>query len=73
MTIQVTDSNAKEVMQQIVRDGQEDGFFICDVSDIVAKYYKWINVMPRVKPFYGKFFRNTIFIIIIIIITQCAL
>lgn len=61
MSIQVTNLNAKEVMQQIVKDGQEDGFFICDVSDIVAKYHKWVSVMPRVKPFYGEFLNNYYF------------
>lgn len=64
MSIQVTNLSAKEVMQKIVRDGQEDGFFICDISDIVEKYQKWVSVMPRVKPFYGEFLNNYIHILV---------
>lgn len=52
--IQVTDSKPIEIIQEIVENGQEDGFFLCNVSDIVEKLKKWKCAMPRVKPFYGK-------------------
>lgn len=53
--IEVTDLDSKDVMRQIVENGQEDGFFLCDVSDVVEKYQKWNRAMPRVTPFYGKY------------------
>lgn len=51
--IQVTDLKPTEVLQEIIANGQEDGF--CDVNDIVEKNEKWVCAIPRVKPFYGKF------------------
>ncbi|KAJ4440656.1 hypothetical protein ANN_08803 [Periplaneta americana] len=32
---------------------QEDPFYVCDVADIVRKHVQWMQLMPRVKPFYG--------------------
>lgn len=54
--VQVTDLKPTEVMKQFITNGQEDAFFLCNVSDIVEKLKKWKHAMPRVKPFYGKFF-----------------
>lgn len=54
--IQVTDSKPTEVMQKIIENGQEDGFYVCNVSDIIEKFQKWKYAMPRVKPYFGKFF-----------------
>lgn len=56
--IQVTDLQPTVVMQEIIKNGQEDGFFLCDVSDIIDKHNKWKCAIPRVKPFYGKFVCN---------------
>lgn len=58
--IQVTDLNSKDVVRQLVQNGQEDGFFLCDVSDIVEKFQKWNQAMPRIKPYYGKYAKNFI-------------
>lgn len=52
--IQVTDLSVQEVIQKIVENGQEDGFFICNLSEIVGRYQQWQRAMPRVKPFYGR-------------------
>lgn len=43
------------VIKQIINDGQEDSFYVCDVSDIIQKYKNWKKSMPRVKTFYGEF------------------
>lgn len=43
-----------DVIRQIVRDGQEDSFYLCNVSDIIQKYKNWKLAMPRIKSFYGK-------------------
>lgn len=57
--IQVTDLNSKNVLHKIVELGQEDGFFLCDISDIIEKFHKWKTAMPRVKPFYGRLALNS--------------
>lgn len=56
--IQVSDSKPTEVMQEIIENGQEDGFYLCNVSDIIEKHKKWKYAMPRVKPYFGKFIYN---------------
>lgn len=35
---------------------QEDGFYVCDIGEIVQKHELWRNALPRVDPFYGKYF-----------------
>lgn len=52
--IQVTDLNSKEVLKKFVEYGQEEGFFVCDVNDIIEKQNNWERAMPRVKPYYCK-------------------
>lgn len=37
-----------------------DPFYIFDVGDLVYKAKIWQQKLPRVKPFYGKFFKYLI-------------
>lgn len=42
------------VVREIAESGlQEDPFYVLDLGDVVAKYKKWREVMPRVEPFYA--------------------
>ena len=34
-------------------DRKEDAFYILDLEDVKMKYQKWVEKMPRVKPFYA--------------------
>lgn len=40
-----------EIRRKAVGD---DPVYFCDLTDIVHKYANWVNLMPRVVPFYGK-------------------
>lgn len=33
----------------------DDAFYIVDLADILLKHKKWVSLLPRVEPFYGKF------------------
>lgn len=44
-----------EVVRQIVAEGsQEDPFYVMDLGEVVARYHRWRELMPRVEPFYGQ-------------------
>lgn len=44
-----------EAIQDVVATGQqEDPFYVMDLGEVVQRYNSWIELMPRVKPFYGK-------------------
>jgi len=43
----------KEKIAQIEAQGSEDAFFMGDLGDIVGKFVKWRELLPRVKPFYA--------------------
>lgn len=36
---------------------QEEAFYILDLGDIVDKFRRWKDKMPRVEPYYGKCFK----------------
>lgn len=43
------------VIQDIVDGGvQEDPFYVMDLGELVARYQRWVELMPRVEPFYGE-------------------
>lgn len=43
-----------EVIREIVEGGvQEDPFYVMDLGEVVARYHKWKELMPRVEPFYA--------------------
>lgn len=47
-------------MRNIVKDIidcklQDEPFYVCNLEIILQKYLQWRELMPRVKPFYGKF------------------
>jgi ornithine decarboxylase len=35
------------------RESKHDAFFVGDLGDIVNKYNKWVEMLPRVEPFYA--------------------
>jgi ornithine decarboxylase len=32
---------------------EQDGFYICCLSDVIKKYDQWVEKIPRVQPFYA--------------------
>jgi ornithine decarboxylase len=45
----------ESVARAVVADGlQEDPFYVMDVGEVVARYRRWKELMPRVEPFYGQ-------------------
>lgn len=44
----------REIIRKENLDAQEEALYVCDLSDIVNKYYIWRECLPRVVPFYGK-------------------
>lgn len=34
--------------------GSEDAFCVGDIGDVITKFNKWKELMPRVEPFYGR-------------------
>lgn len=44
-----------EVIRDIVEGGtQEDPFYVMDLGEVVARYRRWKELMPRVETFYGN-------------------
>lgn len=44
-----------DLIREIVESGtQEDPFYIMDLGEVVARYHRWKELMPRVEPFYGE-------------------
>ena len=41
---------------------REDAFFLADLGDIVKKYEKWTELLPRVEPFYGEWLPDRMFL-----------
>lgn len=42
-------------IQEIVDTGtQEDPFYVMDLGEVIARYNKWKELLPRVEPFYGE-------------------
>ena len=41
---------------------REDAFFLADLGDIVKKYEKWMELLPRVEPFYGEWLPHRMFL-----------
>lgn len=45
------------VIRKIVESGtQEDPFYVMDIGEVVARYSRWMELMPRVEPFYGEIY-----------------
>lgn len=43
------------VIRDVVADGaQEDPFYVMDLGEVVARFRRWKELMPRVEPFYGE-------------------
>lgn len=36
--------------------GDEDSFFVADLGEVYRQHMRWKLNLPRVKPFYGKFY-----------------
>lgn len=46
----------EELRKSKIPDIQNEALLLCDLTDIIKKYINWIELMPRVKPFYGNQF-----------------
>lgn len=47
--------DSRAIIEDITSSGyQEDPFYVCDLGDIVKKYFYWREKMPRVVPYYGE-------------------
>lgn len=47
--------NTKRIIKDVIKSkNQENPFFVCNLDDVIYKYDLWNNVMPRIKPHYGK-------------------
>ncbi|XP_075985789.1 ornithine decarboxylase 1-like [Anticarsia gemmatalis] len=43
-----------DVIREVVAGGvQEDPFYVMDLGEVVARYRRWKELMPRVEPFYA--------------------
>jgi len=31
----------------------DDGFYVCDLGDVLSKHRRWLREFPRIKPFYA--------------------
>jgi ornithine decarboxylase len=44
----------KEFIQSLIeKESIEEAFYIFNYSVLISQYFKWINLLPRVKPFYA--------------------
>lgn len=48
----------KHTMEVKLTSGEpeEDAFFIADLGEITRQYRRWMHLLPRIEPFYGKLF-----------------
>lgn len=54
ITVMDGDWTPVEVIRDIVETGtQEDPFYVMDLGEVVARYRRWKELMPRVEPFYA--------------------
>lgn len=43
------------IIKDIARtEADGDAFYVCDLGNIVEKYWIWRKMLPRVQPFYGS-------------------
>lgn len=47
------DSLERIIHDKIAANKQERAFYVADISDIYKKHLKWLNLLPRVKPFFA--------------------
>ena len=33
---------------------KEDAFIVVDIGDVLKKHKKWLEELPRVKPYFGR-------------------
>ena len=46
-----------DVVHQLANNvEQEEAFYVLDVGDVIRKHKEWKLKLPRVQPFYGKYF-----------------
>ncbi|XP_005095259.1 ornithine decarboxylase [Aplysia californica] len=43
----------KEKIEELDAQGCDEAFFIADLGDVVGKFVKWKELLPRVEPFYA--------------------
>ncbi|KAL4236688.1 Mitochondrial 2-oxoadipate and 2-oxoglutarate transporter [Mactra antiquata] len=43
----------EEQVAQSLREGCDEPFLICNLGDVIQKYKRWVQLLPRVKPFYA--------------------
>lgn len=46
-------ARAKAELTCLQREDAEDGFFVCDLGDVVQKHVKWQRIFPNIQPFYA--------------------
>ncbi|KAF4084296.1 hypothetical protein AMELA_G00126900 [Ameiurus melas] len=45
---------AKDIVEQkITSSDDKDAFYVADLGDIFKKHHRWVQALPRVKPFYA--------------------
>ncbi|EDO44188.1 predicted protein [Nematostella vectensis] len=42
-----------EKIDSLGREEKDDAFYIVDLADVVLKHKKWVQLLPRVEPFYA--------------------
>ena len=42
----------------------DDAFYIVNLADVLLKHKKWVSLLPRVEPFYGKLIENAELLVI---------
>lgn len=55
--VEVVNENSHSVLVGKVnargRESKHDAFFVGDLGDVIKKYRKWCEILPRVEPFYA--------------------
>ncbi|XP_065080254.1 ornithine decarboxylase-like [Ochlerotatus camptorhynchus] len=53
-TLLKSDSTIQEILDEILKSpAREDPFHVLDLDDVVQKHHNWLELLPRVKPFYA--------------------
>lgn len=50
-----SDINLKQVIATQNLKATDEALFVCDLEKVKEKYETWEKLMPRIKPYYGKY------------------
>ena len=51
----------------------DDAFYVVELADILLKHKKWVSLLPRVEPFYGRYLNAPLSLILLKVFKYCVI